>query len=263
MGVCFLDDALLAGKMDAQSYIFLVRLMTKALGHYDRERVIADSTWFQGIPKPGLDTLVQASHIKHLTAGKYLYQAGVAVTGCYCLLSGRLRISMMSEFGQTFAVTDLDPLFWLGDDCWLPEESRGIEAQAQVDSDVLVIPRRVVLELGNKYPILYRNLFVEAGQRRRHIYELMGSMVFYPLRARLAVRVVALVAEHGTERDDGICLGIKLSQNDFASLCLGSRQRVNKIFREWTDQDILALQGDHYVIYDLNRLKAEINVQGV
>ena len=46
-------------------------------------------------------------------------------------------------------------------------------------------------------------------------------------------------------------------------LCLGSRQRVNKIFREWTEQDILTLQGDHYVIYDLNRLKVEINVQAL
>ena len=77
------------------------------------------------------------------------------------------------------------------------------------------------------------------------------------------MRLVALLAEHGTERDDGICLGIKLSQNDFASLCLGSRQRVNKIFRDWTEQDILALQGGYYVIYDLNRLKEEINVSSV
>ena len=46
-------------------------------------------------------------------------------------------------------------------------------------------------------------------------------------------------------------------------LCLGSRQRVNKIFREWTEQEILTLQGDHYVIYDLNWLKVEINVQAL
>jgi hypothetical protein len=46
-------------------------------------------------------------------------------------------------------------------------------------------------------------------------------------------------------------------------LCLGSRQRGNKIFRELTEQDILALQGDYYVIYDLNRLKGEINVQAL
>ena len=46
-------------------------------------------------------------------------------------------------------------------------------------------------------------------------------------------------------------------------LCLGPRQRVNKIFRELTEQDILALQGDYFVIYDLNRLKAEINVQAL
>lgn len=237
--------------------------MTKTLGDYDIELVIADSPWFKGIPKSGLDTLIHASQMKHLTNGQYLYQMGEITTSCYCLLSGRLRISMMSEFGQTFAVTDLDPLYWLGDIALLPAETRGIEAKVKVDADILVIPRDAVLELGNKYPILYRNLFIEAGQRTRQIYELMGAMVFYPLRARLAVRLVELLTEHGTERDDGICLGIKLSQNDFASLCLGSRQRINKIFRDWTEQDILALQGGYYVIYDLNRLKEEINVSSV
>ena len=47
------------------------------------------------------------------------------------------------------------------------------------------------------------------------------------------------------------------------TLYLGSSQPVNKIFREWTEQEILTLQGDHYVIYDLNRLKVEINVQAL
>ncbi len=106
--------------------------MTKGLDHYDREQVIADSPWFQGIPKPGLDEIVQASKIKHLTKRQYLYQMGETTTSCYCLLSGRLRISMMSEFGQTFAVTDVDPLYWLGSIGLLPTESRSIEAQCKL-----------------------------------------------------------------------------------------------------------------------------------
>jgi CRP/FNR family cyclic AMP-dependent transcriptional regulator len=108
---------------------------------------------------------------------------------------------------------------------------------------------------------LYRNLFVDAGQRSRKMYELMAAIMFYPLRARLAARLINLLTHHGVVVDNGVRLAIKLSQNDFASLCLGSRQRVNKIFREWTEQGILAMQGDYYVIFDLDALKAEINVQ--
>jgi CRP-like cAMP-binding protein len=149
----------------------------------------------------------------------------------------------------------------LGDFSLLPEESRIQEAQIQVAADILLIPRSAVVEIGGKYPVLYRNLFVDAGQRSRKMYELMATIMFYPLRARLAARLVHLLTQHGVVVGNGIRLAIKLSQNDFASLCLGSRQRVNKIFREWTEQGILAMQDDYYVIFDLDALKTEINVQ--
>ena len=61
--------------------------MTKALGDYDIELVIADSPWFKSIPKSGLDTLIHASLMKHLTKGQYLYQMGETTSSCYCLLS--------------------------------------------------------------------------------------------------------------------------------------------------------------------------------
>ena len=235
--------------------------MTKTSDSYDIAKIVADAPWFQNIPKEGREKLIQASHIKHFTARQYLYQVGETTASIYCLLSGRLRISMTSELGQAFAVTDLEPPNWLGDFSLLPEESRIQEAQIQVAADILLIPRSAVLEVGDKYPVLYRNLFVDAGQRSRKMYELMAAIMFYPLRARLAARLINLLTQHGVVVDNGVRLAIKLSQNDFASLCLGSRQRVNKIFREWTEQGILAMQDDYYVIFDLDALKTEINVQ--
>lgn len=83
--------------------------MTKTSDSYDIAKIVADAPWFQNIPKEGREKLIQASHIKHFTARQYLYQVGETTASIYCLLSGRLRISMTSELGQAFAVTDLEP----------------------------------------------------------------------------------------------------------------------------------------------------------
>lgn len=69
---------------------------------------------------------------------------------------------------------------------------------------------------------------------------------------------LAFILLMGVEQELGICLDIKLSQNDFARLCLGSRQRVNKIFREWTAIGILGMHRDRYLILDTAALQREI-----
>ncbi|MDE0875248.1 MAG: hypothetical protein OSA80_01305 [Porticoccaceae bacterium] len=50
--------------------------------------------------------------------------------------------------------------------------------------------------------------------------------------------------------------------NDFSpQYCLGSLQRVNKIFREWTEKGILGMQSDCYLIYDTSALQRELTVE--
>ena len=58
----------------------------------------------------------------------------------------------------------------------------------------------------------------------------MAGIAFYPLRARLAGRLLVLRLDYGVPCDEGDLLDVHLSQSDFARLCLGSRQRINKFF---------------------------------
>jgi CRP/FNR family cyclic AMP-dependent transcriptional regulator len=84
---------------------------------------------------------------------------------------------------------------------------------------------------------------------------------FYPLRVRLAGRLLSLIGDYGVTTDEGTYLDVQLSQNDFARLCLGSRQRINKIFRQWTEQGILEMQADRYMIFDVAALQREISLE--
>ena len=79
----------------------------------------------------------------------------------YCLLSGRLRTSVSSHLGQEFALTDLDPQYWLGEVALTGDQARIQEAQLQTDADILLIPRSVMLTTGEEFPLLYRNLFTK------------------------------------------------------------------------------------------------------
>ena len=83
-------------------------------------------------------------------------------------------------------------------------------------------------------------------------------MLFYPLHARVAGRLMALVQEHGQQIEEGILIDIKMSQNDFARLAMGSRQRVNRIFRDWDKRGLVIMQSDRLLIRDIEAFEQEL-----
>ena len=79
------------------------------------------------------------------------------------------------------------------------------------------------------------------------------------MRDRLTARLLDLMTDYGISRDEGVLLDLQLTQNDFARLWPGSRQRVNKIFREWTEQGVLRMQRDSNILLDLPALEHEVS----
>lgn len=221
-------------------------------------QVIADASWFTGAPDEVLEKLVDAATVKHYKANSFVWTAGQTTSEIFALLSGRVGISSTSPMGQEFALIDWEPGAWLGEQVLAVEEPNMLEVRVLAPSDLLVIPRQVAVEVGEIWPTLYRNLFRASWINTRGLYEIVSAVLFYPLSARVAGRVLALIAEHGKRVDDGVLLNIKLSQNDFARLAMGSRQRVNRIFRDWDKQGLVETRGDYLLIKDVEGLQSEM-----
>ena len=54
---------------------------------------------------------------------------------------------------------------------------------------------------------------------------------------------------------DGLTLDVRLSETDFARMSMGSRQRVNKSFREWMYDGVIGKCRDHHIIKGVAYLK--------
>ena len=70
--------------------------------------------------------------------------------------------------------------------------------------------------------------------------------------------LVEMGREHGSELEGGVLLGLKVSQSDFARLAVGSRQRVNGIFREWEKSGLVEHRNDRLWIREIAALEEEI-----
>ena len=226
-------------------------------------KVISRSPWFEGLPDEAHERLAESARIRNYRKNSYLFTTGEVSTDVYCILSGRVRLLLTSALGQEYALTDLEPESWAGEPVLAGDMPRMMDAQINENATVLVIPRSALLEIGERHPEMYQKIFVHNIVRSRGIYVLLMGMAFYPLRSRLAGRFLALIEEHGQQGDDGIYLDVHLSQNDFAQLSLGSRQRINKILSQWRERGIIELTANRYLIHDLQALEQETELKEV
>ena len=219
---------------------------------------IQESNWFNDIPEYLLDELVSVSKIIELPANYYVWTLGEQTSSVYGVLSGCVRTAISSTMGHEFAINDCDMGAWLGAPCLVTDGGRVIEAKTLTATSLIVIRRQYMLSLADRWPLLYRNLMRHNVEESRGLYVLLTGMAFYPLSARVAGRIVELARERGNTVANGISLTSKLSQNDYAQMAVGSRQRVNKIFRDWEKDGLIEQQGDALLILDLEGLKKQI-----
>jgi CRP-like cAMP-binding protein len=230
------------------------RLMESAA----RRAFISESNWFEGAPGELLDRLAESSSVRDYAANTYLWSMGEVNTEVFGVVSGRMRMYIASTMGQEFALIDREQGAWLGEACLLDDEGRLIGARAMEPSRVLVIPRQALKDAAEDWPQLYRNLFFHQVLTSRGLYVLYSAVLFYPLKARVAGRLLDLLREHGRTVNAGILLDMKVSQNDFARLAMGSRQRVNRIFRDWDRRGLVISQDDRLLVTDIPQLEQEV-----
>ena len=66
-----------------------------------------------------------------------------------------------------------------------------------------------------------------------------------------------LIEVHGGREGSSARLETTMSQSDFAKLIGGSRQQVNRVFRQWNDEGIVLFKDGQYHVPAIDRLVVE------
>jgi CRP-like cAMP-binding protein len=212
------------------------------------ETVILQCPWFKGAPDSAFEILIASARSKSFDQKQYLYRLGEEGEFVYGVESGFVRIKISSINGEEFALTEYSCNSWLGEFTLTNEPARMFEAQVLNNSTIIQIPKRVVKSLAEEHGVIYQNLFLAQAEKTLQMCELLGGMLFYPLSARIAGRLQWFAQNYGIPTQEGILIDKKMTQQELAELTRGSRQRVNKIIKEFEDQGILMLVGQKYLV---------------
>ena len=218
---------------------------------------LAAIPFFGGLDPDALERLAAGMRSRRFRRGEVIFHIGDPGDALFVIVSGEVKISLPSETGDEAILATLRPGDVFGELALLDGAPRSASATALIPTETVILPRDRFRELiATEAGVRDALLASIAGELRRlttHVEELH----FLDITGRLAARLVRLAQESGTPLGDGsLRLRTNLTQGDLAAMVGCTRQSVNKLLGQFTDDGLIRLERDAIVVTDLDGLSA-------
>lgn len=183
---------------------------------------------FKSLSPPELTELASRMITRHYPHGETIFHKNDPGSVFYIIKSGQVKIASLSPEGEELILAILTDGDFFGELSLFDEEPRSASAVALVDTDTFALQRRDFLEFLRACPTAAAEMLAALSRRLRRTDILVEDAAFLDLDARLAKRLLELAETHGIRLEDGIEIGVRLTQQDLAALVGASRVAVNK-----------------------------------
>jgi CRP/FNR family transcriptional regulator len=188
---------------------------------------------FRNGPNDLLETILNASTHRKINKGMLLYTEGDTCNGIGFFLKGEVRVFKSGESGREITLYELFP----GDTCILNASSilsnsyYPANAQCLSDISLLLLPKKIFLELFTKYDVMRTYIFTILSRRLSAVIEMVEEVAF----GKLDIRIKDYLVEKA--ENDVVNLTHQQIANDLGS----SREVISRMLKEFENKDEVIL----------------------
>ena len=211
---------------------------------------------FSDLPEGVLRELAGLCKIRKVLEGEAIHYRGDEPEGMYLVITGSVRISVLSAQGREALLSIMEAGAWFGESSLFDGLPRAYDAKAQVDTLLLIVPKAELELLLAKRPALYQNIVKLLCQRIRLSLVLLETQALLPLEGRLAQRLLLLA-------QDGQHVHVKVSQEDLSQMLGTTRQSISRVLTIWQHEGLIVrrYKGIELLNIGLLREKAQAATQ--
>ena len=209
---------------------------------------------FQSLSDQEIEAIAARAVPRRVARGLAILRRGDPNAGMIVVMTGRVRVSVVSEDGKEVTLTVLGPGQVLGEMSLLDGEPSSADVTAQEDCVLLVIERGQFLNLLRQNSELCLHLMALLTRRLRQTNAALEDMALLDLPTRLGRLLNRLAKDYGIPVRTGTRIEVKLSQKDLSTLVGASREKVNKQIREWEDVGALGKDSGRMVVVNARAL---------
>jgi CRP/FNR family cyclic AMP-dependent transcriptional regulator len=211
--------------------------------------------FFAGLDPDALGRVAAGTRARRFRRGEVIFHLGDPGDALFIIVSGEVKISLPSEDGDEAILVRLARGDVFGELALLDGAPRSATATALTAVETVVLPRDRFRELIANEPVVRDALLASLAAELRRLTTHVEELHFLDITGRLAACLSRLATDGGTALPDGaIQLKTSLTQGDLASMVGSTRQSVNKLLRQFTDDGYLRLERDAIVVTDLEGL---------
>jgi CRP/FNR family transcriptional regulator, cyclic AMP receptor protein len=208
----------------------------------DKRALLKSTDLFGNLDAKHIERLAACVVSKSVRRATSIFAKGDPGSSLFAICRGTVKISAPSVDGHDTLLNVISTGDIFGEIALLDGRPRTADAVATTDCELFVIERRDFLLLMREEPDIALKMIDILCVRLRRTTEQVESVMFRPLRGRLAKALLRLSEGEGCERKAVV------TQKDLGSLIGMSRESTNRQLRMWEDQKWVRLERGGIVI---------------
>jgi CRP-like cAMP-binding protein len=218
-------------------------------------RLVGRDSLLAALPEESIQKLLALGKPKRFAKGDLLFQQGDAGDAAYLILSGAVKISVVSAAGREIVFAYLSVGDLVGDMSILDEQPRTASATAAEAVNAMAIRGADLHREMAGNPELARAVIRFLCARLRSTNQLLESDRSFQTGPRLARGILRLLRERGRGDEDADSIDFAINQTDLGAFVSLSRENVNRQLKDWSRAGLLEVKAGKIIVKDREALE--------
>jgi CRP-like cAMP-binding protein len=174
----------------------------------------------------------------------------------YLVLTGKVKITKLSHDGKEIILEVISPTDIFGGVAVIKGFPYPANAVAMEDSEVLMISRKNLMRLMDRFPNLMYCMAMQMGDRMKSSHDSLKNIALERVEARIAALLLKLAGKVGIDIKEGTMIDMRLTKQDVADMVGTTVETSIRTFSKFKKQDLVSEVNGKIVIKDKESLAA-------
>ncbi|MTI18590.1 Crp/Fnr family transcriptional regulator [Rhodobacteraceae bacterium RKSG542] len=213
----------------------------------DFSELLRSSFSLSGLSRDLAEGISAISKPLALKSKAVLFEAGDPGNGCYAILDGSMKVSVLSVDGSEQLLAVLGAGSLVGELALLDGNPRSATVTALKPTQLAFIPKNAFYSFADNHPSLYQHMLNIVSGRLRNSNDALAARSFLPLNGRVAQTLLQLSETFGKPIDDErVLIHYKISQSEIANMAGGARENVSRVLNTWKRDGVVSRLSGYY-----------------
>lgn len=209
---------------------------------------------FNNISMISLNELVNLGEFKKYNTGSHIFRDKDEVRSLYVVLSGKVSLYKLNEFGNKRVIFILDKGKMINE-VIIQDLPASINCEVFEDAEIIKYDKQEFLRIMEDDFKLTKNVICSLSLKTRRMYrQLKNSTGILKMEKRIAAKIWKLSRDHGIECDQGTIINMNISVTYLADLLGAKRETISRGLKILHNEKLISYKDKKIVVTDKAKL---------